>query len=229
MGTLLRERALTVCLAEASRWGEYAPDEHQIDEYLRGCTRNGKNIGAWLASVNVSGNVVNFCAAAQGWAENEALVESESAPPWRAGAKEIMADAQQVRRRALWLPAADIRGGLRAPPPPGSLAIYHRGAPEAFTGHVDRVIRVLDAFSYECVGANELGRRWRVELASFNSHALLGFVVDLAGNGENNVPEDFVETPISSTDRMRIRGALAEFVAEAGRDAVAEGRRNRGG
>lgn len=213
----LRERALAFCLAEHKRWGGQMPTADRRDDYLLGCERSGQNIGAWLAKQDTPASIVNFCAAAQGWAEHQALAPGEEAPPWRAGAKELMADAR-AGRRGRWVPVEQARDGWR--PPAGALAIYHRGPPGAWTGHVDRCTGRVEGDRYECVGANEGGRRWNVELAPFSNPSLLGFIVDglepeRASDAGAAVPEDFTEPELTPAEQLQIRGLIGRTNADA--------------
>jgi hypothetical protein len=205
--SLLRDAALDVSLAEGVRWGDQAPDTARVDEYLIGVQPHG----ASLAAENTNTNRINFCAAAVGWAEHQTRLPD--LPPWRSGAKQIMFDTQNGARgpNSVWHPVSELASGWR--PPPGALAIYHRGEPGAPTGHVDRVVRVLDN-GFEAVGANEGGRRWNVAVTSFQSAALLGFVVDgeprvdpgLRMQFRQNIPVDFVEPLLTPEEERFIRG-----------------------
>lgn len=212
----LRERALQACLDEAARWGNFAPPPGRIAEYMSGCERGGHRLGLTTG---------NHCAAAQGWAELASGEPGEVLPPWRAAAKEVAADAR-AGLRGRWYSVEDIRAGYR--PPPGALAIYHRGAPGAWTGHIDRVI-VSEPERYECIGANESGRRWEREWAPFAAAALLGFVVDDEAQPPDDltlwdeppaVPPEAVEPPLLDQERAILRGVLALSLADAGREAV---------
>lgn len=225
-GMPLRERALAACLSEAQRWGAQAPDRARISEYLAGAVRGGSRIGSWLASQSPA---PNHCAGAQGWAERQGAERGEIVPPWRAAAKELMGDARSGAR-GRWHPIAEVAAGWW--PPPGALAIYHRGPPGAWTGHVDRVVRCIDQRLYECVGANEGGRRWVVEVSHFANPNLLGFVVDGERSFETApaatvtpaLPPDAGEPPLTDEDRRQIRGLVALTLADAGREAVDAGR-----
>lgn len=202
---LLRDRALQVSLAEQMRWGNLAPDTARVDEYLVGVEPHGRS----LAVENTDTNRINFCAAAVGWSEHQTGLPE--LPPWRSGAKQIMFDAQSgARDDSRWHPVSELATGWR--PPLGALAIYHRGPAGAPTGHVDRVVRIKNG-GYDAVGANEGGRRWTVDLTSFGSAALLGFVVDGEKRSDTGlrmsfrgIREDFIEPPLTEEERRFIRG-----------------------
>lgn len=160
----LAERAAQRCIHEAKRWGAARPDALTIAAYFRGCERAGKPLGLTAG---------NFCAAAQGWAESKAALPEEKPPPWRAAAKEIMWDAKAGRRGG-WHPRAEVLAGSWRPAP-GALAVYQRGEPTSWMGHVDRVVS-SGADGYVAVGANERGGAWTIEPARFDNPKLLGFV-----------------------------------------------------
>lgn len=168
-------RALMWCLHEAGRYGDRQVDPSRVRQYLEGCVRRGNNLGL---------KVGNFCSAAQGFAEHEVALEGEELPPWRAAAKEHITDAKS-RADLEWIPVEDVLEGKRVPPI-GAKAIYHRGKPGAWTGHIDRVVEVLPPKSgdrpthYRNVGANERGGRWVVEDSSFANPMLIGFVAHVA-------------------------------------------------
>ncbi len=193
----LQVRALQWCLAEHEHWdGRKVPAE-RVREYLAGCRRRGKPLGLTKG---------NFCAAAQGFAEAQAALEDEQRPPWRAGAREPMADAK-AGLRGRWHPISEIRerGYL---PPPGSLAIYWRVSPADWRGHIERVVESRDGV-FEAVGANEDGGRWVRELTPFAHERLLGFVVDAEpapAEPEPLVepPQDFAEHPLTESERQNI-------------------------
>lgn len=224
----LRLRALAVCQAEDRRWGAAAPPVDRIDEYLAGCERAGaRGLGNWLAQQNRDGAIQNFCAASVGWTERQAAANGEHVPPWRAAAKEIMADAR-AGKRGRWHSAAEIRAGYR--PPPGALCIYHRGPPGAPTGHVDRYERAVDAEHYESRGANQAGRQWTLETRRFDNPNLLGVVVDdenakVEALGVEVVAKDFVEPLLSDEDRAAlgavVAGSLIQTSAEFAEEAQA--------
>lgn len=167
----LRLRALDWCLREAERWGSSRVNDARIAEYLSGCVRNGKKLGL------KSGN---FCAAAMGFAEHQVAREGERVPPWRAGAREPMRDAK-AGLRGRWIPIGDVlQGGER--PLPGALAVYWRGAPHDWRGHIERVVSASNN-DFVAIGANESGTfgtggRWVLETTPYTHPQLLGFVVD---------------------------------------------------
>lgn len=203
--TPLRLRALQWCMQEHARFRDEPAPIARIDEYMRGCERNGALLGL------SSGKRWNYCAGSQGFAEHEAALADEELPPWRAAAKEIMRDAQEGRR-GRWHPVTDVTEGSWLPPM-GALAVYHRGKPGAWTGHVDRVVEV-QGDGYVNVGGNELGGRWNVEHSSFVNPALLGFVVDdeewqPTADEVPDVPDDAVEPDLTETDRRQVRGLVA--------------------
>jgi len=178
----LQERALGVCLTEASFWGcdvnsEYSESiqvpDYRVGDYLRGCVDDvtGAAEGPWLAA---SPGKWHFCAAAQGWSEARSrLSEDEAIPTWRSGALEIRNDAVRGKRTS-WIPVDQVRDGWR--PAPGCLAIYRRAGN---AGHVDRVVEDLGSAAL-CIGANEgrHGRRWVIAPTRYDDPALLGFVDD---------------------------------------------------
>lgn len=200
----LDRRALEWCLIEAASYGSRPVDAARVRQYLEGCVRNGRRVGI------VKGN---FCSAAQGFAEHAVSLEGESLPPWRAAAKEHIADAKS-RDDLAWHPVEEVLDGAWSPPP-GAKAIYHRGDPGAWTGHIDRVIETLPAKNgehathYRNVGANELGGRWTIETSSFANPNLLGFVVGASNAPVESVdpivPNDAIEPPFSEEDRAHIR------------------------
>lgn len=187
----LRLQVLAWCQREAEFWSGKPVAPERVAEYLAGCERNGANIGHWLGEQIRKGVRVSFCAAARGFAEREAAREmgklQSFCPPWRAGAREIMRDAQ-AGRRGVWVPARDARDGYR--PPPGSAVIYWRESPQSWKGHIETLIEATDA-GYRSIGANERGGRWwaDVEPVAYEHPQLLGFVVD-------EPPDDTPETTI---------------------------------
>lgn len=180
----LHHRALSCCLTEARSWGCEATTDRvvgdvvpatRVAEYLRGCVRGGSNAtGQWLASEVLGGKRHSFCAAAQGWSEEQVARPDEPCPPHRAAVREIREDAQQGRR-GRWLPIESVRAGEEYPGR-GDLAIYWRDSPTSGLGHVDRVIDA-DENGARTVGANESGGRWVIEPLFYDQHNLLGFVV----------------------------------------------------
>jgi hypothetical protein len=202
--TSLDVRALEWCLTEAGSYGDRKVDAARRRQYLEGCVRNGSRLGLTDG---------NFCSAAQGFAECEVAINGEELPPWRAAAKEHITDAKE-RPDLEWHPVSEILEEIWLPPP-GAKAIYHRGNPQSWTGHIDRVVETLPAKKgdhpthYRNVGANEGGGRWTLETSSFANPALIGFVVHATNAhvepaGET-VPDDLIEPPISEEERARIR------------------------
>lgn len=187
----LRLRALDWCLSEAQRWGSTRVSAARIAEYFSGCVRNGKKLGIRSG---------NFCAAAMGFAEHQVAREGEQVPPWRAGAREPMRDAK-AGLRGRWIPIGNVlEGGER--PLPGSLAIYWRGAPHDWRGHIERVVSASET-DFVAVGANESGTfgtggRWVLETTPYTHPQLLGFVVDEEPSVLDpelpEPPDDFRET-----------------------------------
>ncbi len=187
----LRLRALDWCLAEAERWGSSRVSKERIADYFSGCERNGKKLGI------KSGN---FCAAAMGFAEQQVARRGETIPPWRAGAREPMRDAK-AGLRGRWLPIGDVREGVDRPLP-GSLAVYWRGAPHDWRGHIERIVSA-DSEDFVAIGANESGTfgtggRWVKETTPYSHPQLLGFVVDddepVIDAELPEPPDDFRET-----------------------------------
>jgi hypothetical protein len=167
-----------------------------VAQYLRGCERSGSpGLGAWLASERLRGKAISFCAAARGFAERAAAEPGETLPPWRAGARELMRDAQSGRS-GRWVAAADMRPGLR--PAPGSVVVYWRVRPDAWQGHVETLIEATEA-GYRSVGANERGGRWYIDAApvSWRHERLLGFVVpwEPSSIAESPPPPDLKAEP----------------------------------
>ncbi|MDX1526997.1 MAG: hypothetical protein R3337_00130 [Gammaproteobacteria bacterium] len=160
----LGERALDWCLTEAESWGDRQVSEKRLCDYLIGCERDGSDaLGKWLANKESAtpGRDFSFCAAAQGCAEDRVRLPDEELPPWRAGALEIMRDAQAGRRPGeQWRPLAEVID-LGLPPPPGAIAVYSNTA-SSWRGHVERVIGA-SATGYRSVGANENNGRWVVD------------------------------------------------------------------
>jgi hypothetical protein len=192
----LQLRALDWCLQEAEEWGDRVVPRDRVAEYSAGCSRKGKLLRVHCA---------NFCAAAQGFAESQVAVRGEERPPWRAGAREPMWDAQ-LGRRGAWHPIEEIRT-TDYRPPPGALPIYWRKSPDDWRGHIERVIE-CDQHTFSAVGANEAGGRWVVEEATPLDHErLLGFVVD----GEP--PE--AGAKLTDRERARIWGLVALTAEDA--------------
>lgn len=167
LGGTLGERAVEWCLREASQYP--CPSAARKALYLAGCERGGKRLGLKAG---------NHCAAAQSAAAFMVARAGEETVPhaWRAGAKELMADA---RTQGAWLPVAAVKSGAERPSP-GDLAIYDRSDPKrpetAWWGHVDRVVAV-EADRYRAIGANEGPKgEWRDEWTAFAHPRILGFV-----------------------------------------------------
>lgn len=209
---LLRTAALGVGLAEKGRWGDRAPSTLRVDEYLAGV--QPKKLAVELVELNTDSNRVNFCAAAVGW--TEARTGLSNLPPWRSVAKQLMADSK-AGLRGPWHPKSELESGWR--PPIGALAIYHRGDPSSYKGHVDRVVAVHED-GYDALGANERGRRWTIDRTPWSSPALIGFIVDgekpqLEPMGEGDLslslraepPAGFVEPELTVEERAFIRSA----------------------
>lgn len=194
-GSPLSVRALRVCLAEAERWGNQRVDRARVAEYFRGCERDidgdgdeDKSFGDWLAKDYLGGKHYASCAAAQGFAEDQARLPGERLPPWRSGALRLRYDAQHgLRPGQTWISVEDVVR-LGAWPHPGALAIY-QNITSPTHGHAERVI-VADSLGYRSVGANESGGKWVVDEKPIRytdaSRAdgsqrlrLLGFVVDV--------------------------------------------------
>lgn len=202
--TSLDLRALEWCLIEAGSYGDSPVDAARVKEYLAGCVRNGQRLGLARG---------NFCSAAQGFAEHAVALDGEDLPPWRAAAKEHITDAK-ARSDLEWHPVEETLEGTWSPPP-GAKAIYHRGPPGAWTGHIDRVVETLPAKKgdrpthYRNVGANERGGRWTLETSSFANPALIGFVVHSTNAPtvatDPIVPDDAIEPVVSEDERARIR------------------------
>ena len=162
----LGELALDYCLHEAGRWGVAQVSVERVAEYFSGCTRDGKPL-AFLSAETRAGRLHSFCAAAQGFAEDRCSQDpAMPRPPWRAGALEIMKDAQQgLRPNERWAPLSEFwdssANKFHGPPPPGSIAVYQNRL-DATRGHVERVIDA-NQLGYRSVGANENDRRWIVD------------------------------------------------------------------
>jgi len=179
----LHVRALEAALGEAIAQGcnpdrdvsagrSVAPE--RVADYFVGCERGGSTaLGRWLRGEVLAGKRYSFCAAAIGWCEHAAARPDEHPPPWRAGALEIMRDAEQGRR-GTWQPIESVRAGERYPES-GDVAIHWRDSPTSGKGHAERVIDA-DRNGCRTVGANERGGRWVVEPLSYDCPTLLGFV-----------------------------------------------------
>ena len=183
--------------------------------------RNGKRLGLRRG---------NHCAGAQGYADSRVAKPGERVAPWRAAAKELMRDARELDFLT-WHPIEEVLA-KKWTPPPGARAIYHRGAPGAWTGHVDRVVFVQAPRAgfwpthYTNVGANEGGRRWTVEDSAFANPNLLGFVVTRPSAVEvvddEPIPDNFVEPELTDSDRAQIRHANAALFDMAFDDYLRE-------
>lgn len=186
--TTLSERALGVAIEEAKHHG-MAIDMSNLAfaqsssvgrarhaDYLRGCEREGNNIGNWLADTLLTGQWFDFCAAFCGFCESKAATGGDAKSPWRAGALEMMHDCQRGNRPGMvWRSAAQARDELVKP---GAIAVFIRG--NQGKGHVERVIRAEQG-GYWSVGANEGGRGLiRVEFTEYSHYQLAGFAADSA-------------------------------------------------
>ncbi len=184
----LKIRALQACLREALNHGCHvwvtdeqstsdSPTALRASEYFRGARRRGQNVGDWAAGEHAQsddwpGKYLDYCAAAQGWAERVSALPGEPLPPHRLGAySELWQDALHGLRGRVML-IEQVRQG-RCAPPPGALAVFHRGGGR---GHVERVIYATREH-YWSVGANEGGRpgKWRLEWRPFADSQLVGF------------------------------------------------------
>lgn len=173
--TSIGVRVLEASIKEAA--DHNLPSHNRVAEYLSGCERGGKKLGIEKG---------NHCAAFACWAAFVAagLSDEEKARiphKWRAGAKELMADAIEA---GAWHEADESREGLWLPKP-GDLAIYDRFNPadpksQPWHGHVDRVVSANER-GFENLGANEVTvpngpGGFRVQFTSYASDKLLGFV-----------------------------------------------------
>lgn len=166
-------------------------------------------VGRGLEDMVRAGTRLNHCAAAQ-CAATAACIGTEEWPHgYRAGAKQLKADAVE---RGRWHEVSEVLSGLWTPSP-GDLAVYDRsqeGRPEtSWWGHVDRVIQVM-GHSYANIGANEgPGGAWRVETTSFTHPKLLGFI-DVA---DEPTPPTHLITPKEREQLLAMRDhslAMAE-------------------
>lgn len=212
----LGERALLLALHEAE--SEPVPTGATLAKYLAGCERAGApGLGAYLKRQAETGSRPNHCAAAASWCAFR--VDAEGVPhKWRAGAKELRADAIAAHA---WHEASEARAGVWLPSR-GDLAIYDRsqpGKPEtSWWGHVDRVQSVAGD-GFENVGANELARGgWRAgQFTPFETEKLLGFIAYPAA------PSDPPQEPprhLLSPEQIKIYTAardasIAATIAEA--------------
>lgn len=185
----LGERCVAWSRAEMAR--ENPPSAARKAELLVRCMRAGKRI--WAALTPAAAKSLNHCAAFASAAGYDCALDGEVVPhDYRAGAKELMADATA---RGAWVPVARVRDGWR--PAIGDLAIYDRsqpGKPEtSWWGHVDRVSEVADE-SYRNIGANEgAGGAWVEAWTRYDHPRLLGFVV-YPRNAAASVPPPVVPT-----------------------------------
>ena len=211
----LQRRALDWCLQEADDWGDRQVAEQRVAEYSAGCVRRGKLLQIFAK---------NFCAAAQGFAESQVALPGEPRPPWRAGAREAMHDAEAGLRGA-WHSIEEVRatGYL---PPPGSLPVYWRGSPADWRGHIERVIESRPG-EFDAVGANEDASTkpgfqpgWTIQTSSITHERLLGFVVDEEPAPATpqplvEPPDDFEEQPLTEQERARLWGLVALTLEQA--------------
>jgi hypothetical protein len=111
----------------------------------------GDRIRVMLAAVGV-GEPANWCAAAVTTWLREAARELGVDPPIRgsAGAKALMTQLQQAGR---WVSADELR---RDPSllKPGMVAVWHRGAPGAWTGHTAAVASAAVAMRFASLDGN---------------------------------------------------------------------------
>lgn len=133
----------------------------------------GDRIKDMLAAVGVT-EPANWCAAAVTTWLREAARGLGVEPPVRgsAGAKALMAQLQQAGR---WVSAEEIR---RDPSliQPGMVAVWHRGAPGAWTGHVAAVASAATGSRFTSIDGNGGPRGDRVDETSrdLNDPLLLG-------------------------------------------------------
>ena len=184
----LKLEALRVLLFEAARWGCRFPVDgtsqsepvpaKRVAEYLTGAERSLKNVGRWAASEHLAwaegtgGRYMDYCCAVQGWAEFHARPNGKR-PPWRLGAySELWTQDALKGRRGKVMTRDRVAAGFEFPPP-GALAVFHRGAGR---GHVERVM-VASKDDYLSLGGNEVGRPgcFNVEWRSYNDPQLIGF------------------------------------------------------
>jgi hypothetical protein len=188
-----REKRLQWSMDEAIRWKDQPVPDDRVAEYLCGCVRDGtRDLGVWLAKERLRGKKVAFCAAAIGFADSQVSV---NAPPWRAGAKELKRDAI-LGIRGVWVPAIDTHMlGYR--PPPGALAIYYRGDPNGWKGHVEQVVEAGDD-GFRALGANEGGGKWYLDqkMVPYEHERLQGFVVEADDTPPILLPRDLPPCPV---------------------------------
>ena len=112
---------------------------------------DGDRIGQYLRACGAA-PPAHWCAAAVTAWLREAAVELRASPPipGSAGAKTIMAQLQQAGR---WISAAEL---LRDPSRlrPGMIAVWHRGDPGAWTGHVGCVLERGEGTTFASVEGN---------------------------------------------------------------------------
>jgi len=140
--------------------------------WLAPCERSGKRLGLSKG---------NHCAATCCAAATAVLAAGEAMPHgYRAGAKELMADAQA---RHAWHPASEVRAGTWAPAV-GDVVIWDRsqpGKPEtSWMGHASRVTEVGSddhPGHFRTIGANEgAGGGWVESWRPIDHARLLGFI-----------------------------------------------------
>lgn len=176
--TSLGQRCLQWSLAELRRGVKDAEPGHpagaRIREYLAPCVRH---VGSEEVRLGLSSG--NWCAAAACAAAYSSVEGRERIPHgYRASALELKADAMAA---GAWI-GADTnkkRSGASAwVPAPGDLAIFHRGAPGSWEGHVARVMTTVNAAGvFKTIGANEGPRgEWRISQRSVDDADLLGFI-----------------------------------------------------
>ncbi len=164
----LSRRTLAFALAEAERWGGQVVPQKDVAQYFktveRGIGGDGKPIviGGWFVSEIRKGRRFSHCAAFVGYCERMASIDGDVLPPHRAGALEIMRDAQQGLRPGQKFVSLEEVLDTHSYPHPGAIAIYSNvAAPER--GHTEINI-VASVHGYRSVGGNEQGGRCIVDV-----------------------------------------------------------------
>lgn len=161
----LGERCVQWCREEMAR--ENPPSANTLAGWFSHTTRliEGREVPLGIRSGN-------HCAVAQCEAARATAFPGELVPHhYRAAAKELMRDA--VRANA-WHPIEEVRDG-KWTPTTGDLAVYHRPGGAPWWGHVERVSGHVPE-GFKTIGANEQGRKWVEEIASYMHQHLLGFI-----------------------------------------------------
>jgi hypothetical protein len=211
----LGERSVAWSLAEMAIGVRDAspgnPTGPRIRDYLAPCVRGAAGHAVGLTAGN-------WCAAAACAAARSCSIPGEVAPhDYRASVEELREDAEA---NGCFRSAPSARGGEYRPAV-GDLALFRRGAPGSWHGHVARVeVSPDDRGRYRTIGGNEgTAGEWKRTERTLADDDLVGFIeyprLVRPPVEETITPPSAQPPPVAQTSLgNQVRGALAAATSE---------------